>query len=547
MGIEKETNMSATVKLPYVRFVRQVSSGGSLSKYGYVGIMQTNAAALRAAPWVKAGSDPADITLTTNKVTKTDGVFDAETGTWTTAPTYTAYISDIYDCFNQAGDGVAANATMCGYAGCVAYRFKLPTSESANPLQSVYLGIQRDRYLRAGVRISLQLSDSETPSDDWSVIRGEATGCVRTESTAPTAGVVGVESFGFLGQQDVPYVTASRAMEGTATFDTASVFADAASHAYLWCYLTLEDPTGYWNLYNATTARQYYIEGSAMLVADGCAFTFESDVTVPSEDTPTFDIIRGGICSSKAETDVIGVVARLDNWGNPYAGDDDLLTSAKDYAYSFRNCFAKFYLGEVESIAVINQQSRPDPSSSTSATYNTVRCGASFVFRQSAYGSMIAASSFMLPTSVPCKWKANAIKLDWADNWVGSATEGGRFNVWIKRDSYLTQYPEATLKNPRIYDASADTVDGFELVGVIDATASARTATLPLKNPLDGYVATILLTAFWSMDDINPSEISSWGRLSSSSTFGAGYESYQGANGFYKGETWLPDMSFARI
>ena len=126
--------MSATVKLESVRFVKRVSSGGSLSKYGYIGMMERNALALQSAPWAQSNAAGDAVTLTTNKLTKTDGVWDSSAGKWTTKPTYTAYMGDTYDAFAQAGDAIAANATMCGYAGCVAYRFTLPESESANPL-----------------------------------------------------------------------------------------------------------------------------------------------------------------------------------------------------------------------------------------------------------------------------------------------------------------------------------------------------------------------------------------------------------------------------
>ena len=135
----------ATVKLPFIRFVKRVSNGASLSKYGYIGMMDQNADLIQSAPWVLAQS-PNSVTLTTNQLTKTDGIFDSTTGAWTTQPTYTAYMADTYDCFKQAGDAVARNATMCGYAGCVAYRFKLPTSETANALNSISLALQRDRY-----------------------------------------------------------------------------------------------------------------------------------------------------------------------------------------------------------------------------------------------------------------------------------------------------------------------------------------------------------------------------------------------------------------
>lgn len=288
--------MSATVKLPFARFVRRVSSGASLSKYGYIGMMQDNAAALESAPWTMA-TNPADqVTLTTNQLTRTDGVFDATAAKWTTPPTYTAYMDSIYDAFNQAGDAVARNATMCGYAGCVAYRFTLPTSDGDNALETVTLTLQRDRYLRAGVRISMQLSDSVTPSDDWSVIRGEASGCVRSSSTTPGEGVEGVASWGFLGQPDAPYLTASKAASGVFTADTSTAFADAADFDYLWVYITLEDMAGRWNLYTADNIRQYYIEGSAMLVSAECSFTFSNAAT----DTPSATSITPSSFISKA-------------------------------------------------------------------------------------------------------------------------------------------------------------------------------------------------------------------------------------------------------
>ena len=98
--------MSTTVKLDSVRFVKRVSNGGSLSKYGYIGMMESLADSIKSSPWVQSNASADAVTLTTNQLTKTDGVLDPETGAWTTKPTYTAYMADIYDCFNQAGDAV---------------------------------------------------------------------------------------------------------------------------------------------------------------------------------------------------------------------------------------------------------------------------------------------------------------------------------------------------------------------------------------------------------------------------------------------------------
>ena len=46
-----------------------------------------------------------DVALTVNKVTETDGEWDAETGAWTRQPTYSAWLQDRFDCFLQGGDG----------------------------------------------------------------------------------------------------------------------------------------------------------------------------------------------------------------------------------------------------------------------------------------------------------------------------------------------------------------------------------------------------------------------------------------------------------
>jgi len=46
----------ATIKLPYIRFVRQVSNGTSRSKYSFLAMMRDNAAALETASWAEAKS-----------------------------------------------------------------------------------------------------------------------------------------------------------------------------------------------------------------------------------------------------------------------------------------------------------------------------------------------------------------------------------------------------------------------------------------------------------------------------------------------------------
>ena len=297
----------ATIKLPYVRYVRQVSNGTSRSKYSFLAMMRDNAASLEAASWAEAKS--IQPTLTVNQLTRTDGVVDEE-GEYTTVPTYTAYLDDKYDCYCQAGDAVSRMASMCGYAGIVAYRFTLPT---VNPgaLDELSLRIQRDRYLRSGVRVVVALSNSEKPSDDWGVIRGTANGSIVSPSQQGEE-EGGVSSYGFLGQADVAYLLAGRAMEGTISFKAEDFppLEDAANYTYLYVYMSPEDLCGSWQWYSEKDPRAYYIEGSAMLVPSDSAFTFATAAEPPAP-TRTYELVKNGVVPSFEATETLSPILQV--------------------------------------------------------------------------------------------------------------------------------------------------------------------------------------------------------------------------------------------
>lgn len=273
--------MGSILKLPCVRFVRQVSNGAALSKYGYIGMMEKNAEAIKYAPWRKAACSVAEVALTVNKVSETDGEYDSAAGAWLKRPTFTAFLKDNYDCFKQGGDALKETGTFCGYAGMVAYRFTLPT---VNPgaIDEMKLLIQRDRYLRSGVRVAVEINGDAEPSADWATIRGEREDSVATPSS-PSGGALGSASWGFLNQSEVPWLLASRPGEDTLVFSRTE-FASlerAADSAYLWVYLSLEDYADYWELYDSKEQRYYSIEGSAALLATCCTFSFETDAVAP--------------------------------------------------------------------------------------------------------------------------------------------------------------------------------------------------------------------------------------------------------------------------
>ena len=271
----------STLNLPCVRFVKRVTNGALFSKYSYLSMMAQNAAALESAPWRMAGTPIREVTMPVNKVTQTDAEYD-ESGVMTKSPSFTAFTNEVFDAYQQGGDARAETAMMCGYAGCVAYRFNMPASASSVPLESISLLISRDRYCRAGVRVAVVLSDDAAPSDDWAVVRGTGSGAIVSAHTS--SDVDGVASWGFLAQDAIGNLISSRAAESALVF-TASSFPALATvgKTYLWVYLTLEDYTSYWTMYNATDPRYYSIEGSAMLVASHASFTFVAPVTADSE------------------------------------------------------------------------------------------------------------------------------------------------------------------------------------------------------------------------------------------------------------------------
>ena len=430
MGGKKEIAM----KLPYKRFVKQVSNKSSISRYAYVGMMNSNADTLKDEPWHEAECDPKDVSLTVAQITRTDGKFDSVENKWAVKPTYTAYIDDKYDVFAQSGDGVKSIGTMCGYAGCVAYRFTLPDNNiSSLFISGMDICLMRDRYIRAGLRISVAVSNDINPSNNWGEIRnpntaisavsynmtpaelfneitysgvdinwdnyrfyimkkpnapasdefewllfalpigggsvfslpsdewpinaqildvnkdkvvagwGETKGPIYigggvidsngvvtfssgsaikggggsqepetsdgypvfgtpittkpvratlngdrfvyvTSSTPCEGNIKGVASWGFLGQPNVPNLLEGRAEGGNLTITNIV----ATYSRYLYVYITLEDPSAYWEMYNSTEKRFYYIEGSAMLVPSLGDFRiedisgFEGQVAAPS-------------------------------------------------------------------------------------------------------------------------------------------------------------------------------------------------------------------------------------------------------------------------
>ena len=267
----------STINLEYTRFVKQTSNGSARSKYGYLGMQQELLNQIQTTPWKQASCANNLVGLVTNKVTETDEVKD-EQGAIVKPASYTALLKDNFDAFKQGADANKEDATFCGYSGAVCYRFELPENYNSN-ISSIKMKIAASRYLRSGVRVAVELKSTDYPSDDWNVIRGENANAIVTEHE--TSDVEGVRSWGVLGQKNANTLLQSQAREGEIVFDseTFTTLGTTARHKYLFVYLTIEDMTDYWVLYDNNTPRYYSIEGSAMIIGSTFNVTFVGDVS----------------------------------------------------------------------------------------------------------------------------------------------------------------------------------------------------------------------------------------------------------------------------
>ena len=271
----------STLNLPFTRFTRQVSNGMARTKYSYQAMQQDLLTALQKAIWKEATCSPNSVTTVVNKVTQTDGEKD-ESGNVTKEPTYTTFLDERFDAYKQGGDANSTTASFCGYAGMVAYRFDLPTGYSSNITQ-VEVPLQASRYLRSGLRVCVVLSNSSTPSANWSEIRGDGQNAIVSEHVPAEAGFEGVSSWGVMNQS-VPILLDTKPQEKKITFKSSDYpeLGTSTRYAYLWVYVSIEDYCDYWTMYSVSEPRYYSIEGSATVVGSACTVSFVGNVTLPT-------------------------------------------------------------------------------------------------------------------------------------------------------------------------------------------------------------------------------------------------------------------------
>lgn len=471
--------MSATtLKLPYKRFIAQVSTGAPRSKSTYMALMAENLDALQACPWREAADVPASLT-----------------GHDFTAATQ---FSDAYDAFKLTGNYDSAAMTEVAYAGMAAYRFTIPASARNNsvPISSITIPVSRDRFEKSGMRVAVVFSASSSPSVTWAVVRNGNNGARKEAALAPS---------------EVTYLTKSSPASGNVTINTSAI--QTTYPNYIFVYLTLEDYTDTWEWYNSKEQRLYAIEGSAMLVGDSVDVTFDGEVTADPSDDEAF-VVCGGVALPEAGKGPAGIMVETQFTGDPVPvyetvedadgvgllNDPAAYKTGVDLASSvagLRMAYASLLAGSAVPIPPAVHAMRPgarfllEASTATRLTNEgDVSVG---VWR-------ISASALAVPFAAPTTFSVRSVNLSWEAS-AQPVTPGLIWRVWIKRGA-------ASLAMPALADAAfwlpgSTSADGFDLVGTFSASASAGSVELPIA--LTAPLATILVTGFLPMDGINPS------------------------------------------
>jgi hypothetical protein len=249
--------MATALKLPYVRFVRQITTSPGANPQ-FVAMMEDGLSALKAAAWRPAAASLSSIAMPSNDPLNF-------------AP------DDKYDAYKASKTTAASGVQTCNL-GMAAYRYKIPADaiSGSHYVQSVVATVGADKFSYSGVKVAFILSDSATPPVSWALLRSgglgttpDATGEFATYDADP-------EVYGVLNSRDQASVSSATNKAEEFTFDLSSV---AANYAYLYVIISMYDYTDY------RANRPYWIEGCGVLNGESLEVTLEGTVTADADTT----------------------------------------------------------------------------------------------------------------------------------------------------------------------------------------------------------------------------------------------------------------------
>jgi len=249
--------MSTSLKLPYVRFVRQVTTSSGANPQ-FVAMMEEGLAELKEASWRPAAASLSSISMPANDPLNF-------------AP------DDKYDAYKASKTTAASGVQTCNL-GMAAYRYKIPSDaiSGSHYVKSVVATVGADKFAYSGVKVAFILSDSDTPPVSWELLRSgglgttpDATGEFATYDADP-------EVYGVLNSRDQASVSSATNKAEEFTFDLSSV---AANYAYLYVVISMYDYTDY------RANRPYWVEGCGVVNGESLEVTIEGTVTADADTT----------------------------------------------------------------------------------------------------------------------------------------------------------------------------------------------------------------------------------------------------------------------
>lgn len=382
------------------------------------------------------------------------------------------------------------------YANAAVYVYELPDAAVGVTLNAIKLSVTSDPYNSHGARIHVMTNSTGDIPTNCRVVRGENDdGEIIEDGT--TASGVAPRTTRTVSGQDYWYPTIEDC--------TLEPIGGLTLQKYLMVYVGMESYAtvrGNWiegcsfmaNLADMTTATPIpgWTDGSTVDATPEDAVS--SIVVVKNRQTVDLDGAASGVVSvamtSSGVTPIFDDGRHVDDLNRVISG-----SNSDNIEATVRNVYRRFLDGNVEVVDFANA--------------NPLRrsCGVGFCVSQvdgikyvnsagavaEARTVILTASSLLVPFSVPESLSASRVKFDWHAWLAGrTPTAASKFVFWFRPES-VTEFGEDVVKNPKLYNATGEDVDGWTLLGVVpcyDGEALFQMRQLPT------FVGTFLVTAY---------------------------------------------------
>lgn len=259
--------MPTQLNLPYVRFIRQVTTQDAPNTQ-FVALMGQALVRLQGVPWRLADADPDAVNMPLNDPLN-------------------FVPSDSYDAF-KANKTTAGSGTQRVSLGAVAYRYTIPADAvGAATITAVTLTLGADKFAYSGLRCAAVLSMSPTPPEGWDMIIAGGEGTT-PDATGKFAAVDASSegAFGVLNSHAADRVNDASNASAAYTLDLSAV--ETNTYTYLYLIVSMFDYTDW------RESRQYWVEGAGTLLGSSVAVDFSADVDPDVSSSISVGLRLGG-------------------------------------------------------------------------------------------------------------------------------------------------------------------------------------------------------------------------------------------------------------